>query len=141
MRIKLTLPTGTRDDCVLLLDRATEACGLPLPSDVAMHYRTWVESLDVLYDGLTHVSFGVNAVDEANALVEAQLEDASGLDVKGGPSVSASGAILKIFREYFMFAVTLLPVGVSAYFLPTNSSKLCLVLTDEKPPKRYVKLI
>jgi hypothetical protein len=138
VRIKLTLPTATRDDCMLLLDRATEACGLPMPPDVTMHYRTWIESLDVLYDGLQRVSFGVNAVDEANSLIAALLS--SDTD-DGGPSVSSSGAILRFFREYFMFAVAMLPVGVSAYFLPSNASKLILVVTDEKPPKKYVKLI
>jgi hypothetical protein len=55
--------------------------------------------------------------------------------------ISMSAAILKVFRDYMMYALIMMPVGTSVYWKPSVKRQLTLVVSDEGHPKGYVKLI
>ena len=143
MRHQLTLSTETYEDILGLLEAAAAGCGLSMPDEITMSYRLWVESIQSYAEGqISSASFGPNVPEEIDAIIAAQVDIVRGdSSPNSGNAVSSNGAILKGFRDYFIYGVMMLPVGTAVYWKTVPEKFLHIVVTDGKAPKGYIKLI
>jgi len=141
MKIRLNLAIRGMGDVHRLLEMAVSSCGYSLPRQVIESYKTWVTAVEASYDGGQFVCFGPNDCDEVNELIQFQRDEISGVVPDMSAKISMSAAILKVFRDYMMYALIMMPVGTSVYWKPSVKRQLTLVVSDEGHPKGYVKLI
>jgi hypothetical protein len=142
MRQDIELACNNKHDALMLLQRISRFCGFDLRLEMARPYMDWVETVDRgMGAQMTSLKFNEGTRRELDEIIAFQAAQARGMiGPTEGRFVSPSAAIMKGLRDYLAYVLLMLPVGTNVYWLPGKDC-LRLVVTDEKAPKGYVKLL